>query len=161
MKLFAETAASLLESRWNDVRFLNFIAWSIAAEQTGPERDLALAEKAARQACKLTNDKDGAILDTLAHVYFAQDQLEKAVEWQKKAVAASPENADLAETLQSYDAKLKPAAQQQSDPAIDNSKKEADKAEAAALDADGKSTPDNAESPSQDSDACTSDDKKN
>lgn len=90
---------------------LNEVAWMIVDPQGKVEkRDLDLAMKAAQAASDLTDNKDGAILDTLARVYFLKGDKEKAIEIQKKAVA----NADgrmkkeLENNLKEYQGEPKP-----------------------------------------------------
>lgn len=90
---------------------LNQVAWTIVDPEGKVEkRDLDLAMKAAQAASDLTDNKDGAILDTLARVYFVKGDKEKAIEIQKKAI----ENADgrmkreLEATLKEYQGGAKP-----------------------------------------------------
>lgn len=87
---------------------LNQISWMIAAEVKGEERDLAVALKAASRAAELTEEKNGSVLDTLARVYYEQGNLQEAIEWQKKAAAASPDMKPIAETLKKYEAEANP-----------------------------------------------------
>jgi thiol-disulfide isomerase/thioredoxin len=70
---------------------LNSIAWTIVdPEAQGiAKKDLALALRAATRANELTEDKDPAILDTLAAVHFERGELDKAIEVQEKAVRFS------------------------------------------------------------------------
>ena len=79
---------------------LNAIAWSIA---TGDEpRDLELALRAAVQANKLTEEENGAIIDTLARVHYELGELDTAIELQRKAVTQSPDQSVLQESLDRY-----------------------------------------------------------
>jgi tetratricopeptide (TPR) repeat protein len=73
----------------------------MAIEMKGVE--LADAMKYAERANELANDQDGSILDTVARVAYEMGDLAKAVEWQKKAVAADP---SMQETLDRYEAEL-------------------------------------------------------
>jgi thiol-disulfide isomerase/thioredoxin len=71
---------------------LNEIAWSIVdPEADVKNKDLELAMRAAQKATEFTESKDGAILDTLARVYFLKGDVAKAIELQEKAVEAAPE----------------------------------------------------------------------
>jgi len=68
---------------------LNFIAWTLVdpkSDQKPSKGDLELAMKAARRADELTENKDAAIIDTLAKVYFDSGDPAKALELQEKAV---------------------------------------------------------------------------
>lgn len=85
---------------------LNSIAWGIVDPEAAVEKkDLDLALLAATKAAELSAEKDGAILDTLARVYFCKGDTAKAIEWQKKAIASAPEGmkADLEKTLKEYE----------------------------------------------------------
>ena len=69
---------------------LNAFAWPLVDPEVDREnRFLDLALLAAKKASKLTEDKDGAILDTLARVYYWTGDLEKAIEIQTRAVEHS------------------------------------------------------------------------
>ncbi len=84
----------------------NAIAWGIVdpKKKNAKNPDLATAMKAAEQAVKLSENKDGEILDTLARVYWVKGDKAKAIETEAKAVAAAPEaeKADLQKTLDEY-----------------------------------------------------------
>lgn len=102
----AKLRAELVEKSWDDARVLNDVAWGIA---TGSgERDLALALKAAQRASELREHKDAAILDTLARVYYEQGQLDKAIEWQKKASEHNNGEPSIDATLKKYEAEKAP-----------------------------------------------------
>jgi thiol-disulfide isomerase/thioredoxin len=75
---------------------LNAMAWLIVDPETElARRDADLAVKLAQRAAELTQEKNAAVLDTLARAWFTKGDAKKAVEVQRKAVA--------------LDAKLKPA----------------------------------------------------
>ena len=75
------------------------VAWVIVDPIKTPEtQDLKLALKAARRANDLTDNEDPSILDTLATVYAAMGQMNKAVKFQKKAVEMA-EGTDLEDEL--------------------------------------------------------------
>jgi thiol-disulfide isomerase/thioredoxin len=93
---------------------LNRIAWGIVdPEGAVPAKDkqdgLPLAMRAATAAAELTKEKDAAILDTLARCYWLKGDKPKAVELQKKAIAAiskeDPEDMkqQLKDTLKDYE----------------------------------------------------------
>ncbi|HUR26998.1 MAG TPA: redoxin family protein [Planctomycetota bacterium] len=87
---------------------LNRYAWAIVDPQKNYEkRDLDLALRAAEKAVAFTSEKDAAILDTLARVWFLKGDFKKAVEWQTKAAAVASEGMkkDIEATLAEYKAK--------------------------------------------------------
>lgn len=90
----------------DDTMLLNQMAWSIVDPQGNvQDKDLDFAMAAATRAVELTKEKDGAVLDTLARVYWLKGDKAKAVGLQKKAVALAPEQmkADLEKTLKEYE----------------------------------------------------------
>jgi len=94
----------------NDAQLLNQIAWTIVdPEQDLKERNLPLALKAAKSAAAITEEKDGAILDTLARVYWQMGEKSKAVEVQRQAVknAQGRLKTQLEEVLKEYEQGLK------------------------------------------------------
>lgn len=103
--------AEMVEQMWDSAEVLNEVAWGIATSNGQGDLDLAL--KAAQRASELRNNSDAATLDTLARVYYEKGQLDKAVEWQKKAVAHNQGNRSIDVALQKYQAEN---ARQSSDP---------------------------------------------
>jgi len=105
-----EEAAKYIESSFENAQALNQISWFIVDEKDLPKRDFELALKAAKQANKLTKFKDGAILDTLARVYYEMGNLKKALNWQRKAVEntdeGSPMYEDLKKSLEQYEGEM-------------------------------------------------------
>lgn len=106
-----ELMNSMMEAGWEDPMLLNMVAWTVATDKGLKTRDIDLALKAARRANELTGEKDPAILDTVARVYFENDDLAAAVEWQRMAVAAlaeqdGPMAEDLRESLEKYEKML-------------------------------------------------------
>jgi thiol-disulfide isomerase/thioredoxin len=84
---------------------LNAFAWPMVDPQGEAKNpDLELALKAAEEGVKLTNNKDGMILDTLARVYWVKGDKAKAIEIQTKAVENAPAEAkdDIEATLKEY-----------------------------------------------------------
>ncbi|GJQ29240.1 MAG: redoxin domain protein [Phycisphaerae bacterium] len=84
---------------------LNSIAWGIVdPDGNVTNKDLDLAFRAAKAAVEITQEKDGAILDTLARVYWLKGDKAKAIETQKKAVehAEGDMKADLEKVLAEY-----------------------------------------------------------
>ena len=80
----------------------NDYAWLLA---TGPKDDLRSGSRAvelANQACKLTEYKNSAYLDTLAAAYAENGDFDNAVKWQREAVKlAGDEPPDVQEDLKS------------------------------------------------------------
>lgn len=105
-------AASLVETYAKDANVLNEIAWVIATGDGIAQRDLDLAEKAALAANAASGGKDGAVLDTVARVYFEKGMMDKAVSYQELALAHTDEEDRpiLQEALDKYRAALAPAA---------------------------------------------------
>lgn len=90
-----------------DEQGLNEFAWTLVdpdGSVKNPPLDAAL--KAAQAATRLTNEKDGAILDTLARVYWLKGDKSKAIEVQKKAVEHATEQfkEELEQRLHEYEA---------------------------------------------------------
>lgn len=73
---------------------LNDIAWRMVLGTDLEWRDAGAMLAAAKRAADLTQSKDASILDTLARVYSAIGQMDRAVETQKKAISALPADAD-------------------------------------------------------------------
>jgi len=94
----------VLELAWDNASMLNQVAWTTVDNDSLKTRDFNFAMKAAKRAVELTEEKDGAILDTLARVYFETGNLEKAIQWQKKAVenATGSMQEQLQEVLDKY-----------------------------------------------------------
>lgn len=108
-KVGAEMTDKAIKAK--DAMTLNMVAWSIVDPEAKVEKkDLDLALKAAQAAADATDNKDGAILDTLARVYFVKGDKAKAIEIEKKAI----DNADgrmkreLEATLKEYQGEAKP-----------------------------------------------------
>ena len=96
----------IAKSHWDDAMFLNQIAWFTVDEKEVKKRDLKFALETALRADELTEGKDGAILDTVARVYFEQGDLETAVAYQRKAVESVQEGPmadELKQALEKYE----------------------------------------------------------
>jgi thiol-disulfide isomerase/thioredoxin len=111
-KLYDEaylTADEIAADAWGNARTLNNLAYTIVDAKGIEKRDYARAEKFARRAVELSENKHPAMLDTLARVYADQGQHEKAVEFATKAVDLyedGDEKVAMQKTLESYKAKL-------------------------------------------------------
>jgi thiol-disulfide isomerase/thioredoxin len=67
---------------------LNEMAWMIVDDKsTLKTKNLDVAMDLATKAVAASKEQDGAILDTLAAVYFKKGNVDKAIEYQEKAVA--------------------------------------------------------------------------
>lgn len=83
----------------DDAELLNGLAWTMVdPESPLKTRDADLALKIAERAAEVSKHKSAPILDTLARAWFVKGDAQKAVEWQRKAIAIDPEmNESLAE----------------------------------------------------------------
>ncbi len=82
---------------------LNAVAWAIVdpARPTPDElRDLAFAQRLAEKADKMTDHNNPAIIDTVARVWFAKGDVNQAIMFQKKAIAAQQAAIDAADPAQ-------------------------------------------------------------
>lgn len=94
-----------------DALTLNKISWGIV-DPEGTVKDkqagLDLAMRAATKAVEISNEKDAAILDTLARCYWLKGNKPKAIELQKKAISTLGKDdeemrSQLQETLKEYE----------------------------------------------------------
>ncbi len=81
-------------------------------EEPVDKPDLALAETLASRAVEITKGENGGALDTLARVYFAKGNIDKAIETQSNALvkASSDEKAQFQKDLAEYKAAKEKAA---------------------------------------------------
>ncbi|MCE9548558.1 MAG: redoxin family protein [Planctomycetia bacterium] len=87
---------------------LNLMAWSLVDPENTPAKpDLDLALKVATRANELSKGESAEIMDTLARIYFNRGDVDKAIEWQTKAVDKSSANdkEQLTKSLAEYKAK--------------------------------------------------------
>ncbi len=99
---FGET---LLPKLASSAEALNDVAWFVVDDGDVKTRDLDFAMKAATAADDAADHKNGAILDTLARVYWDKGERAKAIDLQSKAVElakGSDMESDMAETLARY-----------------------------------------------------------
>jgi thiol-disulfide isomerase/thioredoxin len=97
---------AIMRGHWDDPQTLNMIAWTTVDDKKVKKRDLEFALEAALQANTLTEEKNAAILDTVARVYFERGDLKKAIKWQRTAIeqaGESPMADELKETLEKYE----------------------------------------------------------
>ncbi len=104
-KAYAFADKMITSAYSDDAAMLNMIAWSIVdPEEKIKERNADVAIKAAKRAAEITENKDAAILDTLARAYFVKGDKAKAIETQEKAVSLAGEDmkADLQKSLEEF-----------------------------------------------------------
>ncbi|MHC4993345.1 MAG: hypothetical protein ACYTGC_20455 [Planctomycetota bacterium] len=92
-------ADEVIEDAWDNAQMLNQIAWFIVDEAGLERRDYDRSMKAAKRANELTEGKDGAILDTVARIYYEKGDLETALVYQRKAVKAAENDTNYANLL--------------------------------------------------------------
>ena len=120
-KFYAQLS-KLADEEFDDAEAMNEIAWRLLTMKSFEKiRNLALAEKCAVQAVKLTKEEHPDKLDTLARLRWLQGKKEEAIRWQIKAVDKAEAGAMKAELQKTLDALLKgvlpPADDEEEDPA--------------------------------------------
>lgn len=110
----AKAYGRTLLAQCDDPEVLNELAWGMLTEKVWAEaQDLEFSRAVAQKAMMLTDEKNGAIVDTYARALYEMGDLKGAVEWQKKAVNICRTNDEfrgsldeVEETLQRYQTKL-------------------------------------------------------
>jgi len=77
----------VLAEKGSDAETHNALAWALATHNAYPEKAVAIAKRALE-----LSPADPNIMDTLAESYFAAGDYKAAVQWEKKAAAAEPNN---------------------------------------------------------------------
>ena len=85
---------------------LNVYAWMLATAEDEKYRNPEMAVKLARKAVELTDEANGAILDTLAVALYAKGDLKEAVKYIKMAVTQCPNVPEVAERAKKYQTEL-------------------------------------------------------
>ncbi|XZE21374.1 tetratricopeptide repeat protein [Pirellulaceae bacterium SH449] len=85
---------------------LNSYAWAVANTEGDVEQAIAFSRQAVA-----TRPNDSALLDTLAHCYFAAGRWTDAVEQQRKAVELKPHSPTMRRALERFEARLKSESQ--------------------------------------------------
>ncbi len=102
----AEDWATAVELYWDSANGLNDVAWKIVDDANVKNRDFDVALKAAKRANELTEQKNAAILDTLARVYYEKGDVKSALKWQRLAAqnltGAEPFADDVRKALKKY-----------------------------------------------------------
>jgi tetratricopeptide (TPR) repeat protein len=106
---------------WDDAMGLNQLAWGLATEFPEELRDLDLALEMSTRSNELTDNGEANMLDTLARVYYEKGDLDKAIDWQMKAVAAAPVADELQATLDQYKAEKESPAEEEEESSSEES----------------------------------------
>ena len=95
----AEDWATAVELYWDSAGGLNQVAWTIVDDANVKNRDFDVALKAAQRATELSEQKDAAILDTLARVYYEKGDVKSALKWQRLAAQTLSDDDPLADDV--------------------------------------------------------------
>jgi Flp pilus assembly protein TadD len=100
---FLSLQREALRERPKDVAILNNIAWTLATSPFASLRNSSEAVTLAREATELSQNREPAVLGTLATAYAAAGQFSEAVATARKALALATQKNEmaLAESLQS------------------------------------------------------------
>jgi uncharacterized Ntn-hydrolase superfamily protein len=105
-EIFIKRAYSLLlkalQSNIKSPDVFNNLAWEFALRKKYPKETLEAAHKAHTLA-----PDDQNIMDTVAEAYYAAEDFENAVLWEKKALANDPENGFFKKQLKKFEEALK------------------------------------------------------
>jgi len=97
---FYDSAKTIIGAHLANGNILNDIAWIIVDPQGWIKKpDLSLALDAANGAVANTRRQSGAVLDTLAWVYFRQGDKDKAIATEKEAMTCSDAQGQTLESL--------------------------------------------------------------
>lgn len=96
---------------WDNGRALNNLAWATLVEEGIRRRDLAFVAELAERANQLTDGKDPQILNTLARLHYERCDLDKAIEFARKATenledVPQYEAAPIRQALSRYEAEV-------------------------------------------------------
>ena len=106
-------AKKLAETKKDDPQILNELSWTILDTKDLKDRDLDVALEIAQRAAEVSKYENSAILDTLARAHFEKGDVDKAIEFQTKAVEKGANDEEITdeirtqikETLEKYKAK--------------------------------------------------------
>jgi tetratricopeptide (TPR) repeat protein len=99
----SELMKTLVQADWDKGVILSSIASGIAAARFPGTLDDA--ERIAKRAVELSDEKGLGQMHTLARVYAEKGQLDEAIKWEKKALDVSGGNAVIKRTLEQYEKK--------------------------------------------------------
>ena len=94
---------SALKMKPKDASIHNNLAWLYATAKDETFRDKIKALEHAKKAAKLSKERNGEILDTLARAYFINGKIKEAIETEKKALKLEPGNERFKEKLEEYE----------------------------------------------------------
>jgi thiol-disulfide isomerase/thioredoxin len=100
-----QLAWQILSLNLKNAQALNEMAWAIVTDENIKRRDLGFAIALAKEGVDVSDSKEPGILDTYARALFDSGRVADAIDTQKKAIAAAPDEAmknDLRETLEKY-----------------------------------------------------------
>ncbi len=100
----ARLAAEISDANKDNADCQNQVAWGLLTSECLKDRALQLAEKIATRANEASQNKNPAILNTLARALFMQGKKDQAIELQERALTLAQEDqrAALCKTLDSY-----------------------------------------------------------
>ena len=81
----------------------NELAWLYATAKDPGLRNPVKALRYAKQAVELDGERTPAYLDTLAEAYYVNNQFDKAMEMEKKAISLKPDNKFYKEQLRKFE----------------------------------------------------------
>ena len=84
----------------NDSESLNEISWTIMDDEDIAKRDFNMSMKFAVRANEVAKGEDPAILDTLARAHHDKGELDKAIEFQRKAIEKAADDKKLKKELE-------------------------------------------------------------
>ena len=102
-----EEGYKLLREGWDgkitDPEMLNSISWTIVTDKRVKKPDTALAIALAQRGVDLTEEKNAAVIDTLAYALFQAGKVDQAIAWETKAVTLTDgKDADMVASLAKY-----------------------------------------------------------
>lgn len=101
-----ELSKKLMKMGDDDAMFLNQLSWNILTAEGLITRDYDFALKAAKHASKLTEDKDPAILDTLALALYKTGDRDKAIKVQEKAIKLVKTDSRFSSMLKEFEERM-------------------------------------------------------
>lgn len=88
----------VLAANADNADYYNNFAWALASSKRMPAKALELALRARELA-----PDDANVMDTVAEAYYAGGDYEQAIAWEKKAMAANPDNEFYGEQLKKFE----------------------------------------------------------
>lgn len=97
-----QTCEAGLKVAPNNAGLLNNLAWFYATAKQAGFRNPAKALDYAQKAVSPSGEREPGILDTLAEAYYVNQNYEKAIETETKALALRPNDKSLQDSLEKY-----------------------------------------------------------